>query len=129
MSNHTILLVEDEKVLQDVYKIVLTSKGYSVVTANNGLEGISQLKKHSPDIVLLDIFMPVMDGREFLRNIDLNDYPHTKVVVYSNLSDSKTITEMHELGADKFILKSSMTPMDLLNLVGKMLNKSDETAK
>lgn len=124
MSSPMILIVEDEKVLQDVYKLVLTTKGYEVAIANNGVEGLSKLKKLSPSIVLLDIFMPVMDGREFLRNIDINDYPHTKFVVYSNLSDSKTTTEMMELGAHKFILKASMGPQDLINLVQSLLKSS-----
>jgi CheY-like chemotaxis protein len=114
-----ILIVEDEIVLQDVYKLVLSSHGYEVTTANNGAEGLAQLKKVVPDLVLLDVFMPVMDGKEFLRNFDLNDYPHTKIVVYSNLSDSKTEAEMRELGAHDFILKSSMTPQDLIDLVTK----------
>lgn len=117
-----ILIVEDEIVLQDVYKLVLSSQGYEVATANNGAEGLAHLKKVTPDLVLLDIFMPVMDGKEFLRNIDNRDYPHTKIIVYSNLSDSKTEEEMRELGADNFILKSSLTPQDLVSLVTETLN-------
>lgn len=114
-----VLIVEDEIVLQDVYKLILSSQGHEVATANNGLEGLAQLKKVTPDVVLLDIFMPVMDGKEFLRNIDLKDYPDTKIIVYSNLSDSKTEGEMRELGANNFVLKSSMTPQDLISLVAK----------
>lgn len=111
-----ILIVEDEKVLQDVYKLVLTSKGFVVHTADNGLEGIRQLKTLIPDMVLLDIFMPNMDGKEFMRNINLDDYPNTKIVVCSNLSDIETQKEMLGLGAQKFVLKSSMAPKDLINL-------------
>jgi CheY-like chemotaxis protein len=112
----TILIVEDEIVLQDVYKLVLCAHGYRVYTANNGAEGLRQLKLTNPDMVLLDLFMPVMDGREFLRNIDINDYPKTKIVMYTNHSDSKTQAEMLQLGAVKYILKSSMAPKDLLAL-------------
>lgn len=119
-----ILIVEDEAVLQDVFKMVLERDDYKVETASNGLAGIKLLKSFQPDLVLLDIFMPVMDGREFLRNVDLSEYPHTKVVVYSNLSDQQTETELRELGAHDFILKSSMTPSDLLTLVGRHLQKS-----
>lgn len=119
-----ILIVEDEAVLQDVFRMVLERGGYEVETANNGLDGIQHLKSFQPDLVLLDIFMPVMDGREFLRNVDLSDYPNTKVIVYSNLSDQQTETELRELGAHDFILKSSMTPSDLLALVGRHLQKS-----
>lgn len=117
-----ILIIEDEAVLQDVFKMVLERGGYNVETASNGLVGLKQLKSFQPDLVLLDIFMPVMDGREFLRNIDLSDYPNTRIIVYSNLSDQQTETELRELGAHDFVLKSSMTPSDLLALVGRHLN-------
>ncbi len=118
----SILIVEDEQVLQDVYKLILASKGYDVHVASNGLEGLGQLKNVKPDLVLLDLFMPVMDGREFLRNVDLAAYPETKVIVYSNLSDQKTEEEMLSLGAHAFILKSSLAPNELLAIVGQTLD-------
>ena len=123
MSNQKlVLIVEDEPALQEAFCLVLESGGYSVAAASNGLQAIEVMKSRKPDLVLLDIFMPVMDGKEFLRNIDLEDFPDTKVIVYSNLSDQQTETEMLELGAHDFVLKSSMTPRDLLNLVEKHLN-------
>jgi len=117
MSSKSVLIVEDEKILQDVYKLILSSKGYIVHTPNNGLEGLKSLKEHEPDVMLLDIFMPQMDGKEVLRNINKNDYPDTKIIVYSNLSDSETEQEVLLNGADRFILKSSMTPHDLTQLI------------
>jgi two-component system alkaline phosphatase synthesis response regulator PhoP len=114
-----VLIIEDEIILQDVYKILLSSQGYEVFTANNGLEGIKQLKETRPDMVLLDLFMPVMDGKDFLKNIDLTEFPKTKIVVYTNLSDSVVETEMLELGAHNFILKASMGPQDLIDLVAE----------
>lgn len=82
-----VLIVEDEKVLQDVYKLILSSKGFEVETANNGFECLQQLKASAPDVVLLDLFMPVMDGKEVLQNIDVKDYPDTKFIIYTNLYD------------------------------------------
>lgn len=124
-----ILIVEDEVMLQEVYKMVLLEQRYEVSVSSNGLEGLQTLSKFKPDIVLLDIFMPIMDGKEFLRNFSKADYPDTKIVVYTNLSDSKTETEMLELGADKFILKSSMTPEDLTNLVDGLVVKHNVKQK
>lgn len=112
-----VLIIEDEIVLQDVYKLILESGGYEVLTANNGVEGLQKFKKAKPDLVLLDLFMPMMDGKELMRNVDLREYPNTKVIVYSNLSDKNTESEMMKLGAHAFILKSSMTPKDLLATV------------
>ncbi len=121
-KQRSVLIIEDEPSLQDAFKLVIESGGYTAYTAHNGLIGIEMMKNKKPDLVLLDIFMPVMDGKEFLRNIDLEEYPGTKVIVYSNLSDQQTETEMYELGAHSFILKSSMTPRDLLDLVKKNIN-------
>lgn len=123
-KNTTVLIVEDEIVLQDVYKLVLGTQGYKIFTANNGAEGLVMLKKHKPDVILLDVFMPVMDGKEFLKTINLKDYPVTKVIVYTNLSDSTTESQMMAMGAYRFVLKSSMQPQDLIALVKECIKLS-----
>ncbi|MGI9027490.1 MAG: response regulator transcription factor [Candidatus Saccharimonadales bacterium] len=118
MSNaKSVLIVEDEKVLRDVYELIITSLGCTVYTAKNGIEGLKQLKKHKPDIMLLDIFMPVMDGREVLRNLNRTDFPNVKIIVCSNMSDSKVIKEVLDNGADKYVLKSSLGPNELKSLI------------
>jgi CheY-like chemotaxis protein len=116
-----ILIVEDEILLQEVYQLILQAHGYEVTVANNGLEGLKKLESIQPDLILLDIFMPVMDGKEFLRNYDDKKYPAAKVIVYTNLSDSTTESEMRGLGAHEFVLKASMTPQALADLVGSLL--------
>ena len=67
----TILVVEDEHMLQEAYRHVLTFKGYPVHTASNGLEGLEQLRKVKPDIVLLDVLMPQLDGIGFLKKAEV----------------------------------------------------------
>lgn len=117
----TILIIEDEIALQDVYKFILSSNGYNVAVADNGMEGLKKVKEQKPDLILLDMFMPIMDGREFMRNIDLDDYPNTKILVYTNLSDSESEYEMRMLGAHDFVLKASVSPKRLLELVAERL--------
>lgn len=116
----TVLIVEDEKVLQDAYRLILSLQGFTVETANNGAEGLQKLRTVKPDLVLLDLFMPVMDGREFLRNVDLSEYPGTKIVVCTNMSDPETEAEMIELGAHRFVLKSNFAPKDIVGLAKEM---------
>jgi CheY-like chemotaxis protein len=113
----TVLVVEDEALLQDVYKLVLETKGFSVVTANNGKEALKIMGKSSPDVILLDMLMPVMSGRDFMHTLDRDEHPNVRIIVYSNLSDSSIEAEMLELGADRFILKSSMTPAGLVDMI------------
>jgi DNA-binding response OmpR family regulator len=119
-----VLIVEDEAVLQEVYALVLSSNGFDVSVADNGLDGLYSVKKNVPDVVLLDIFMPVMDGKDFLKNLDKSFYPNMKIIVYTNLSDSATRAEMMELGADDFVLKSAMIPSDLIALVSSAADSS-----
>ena len=122
MKDHSVLIVEDEIVLQDVYKLVLGLQGLKVYTANNGLEGLKMLKQHKPDVVLLDIFMPVMDGKEFLKTVDLKAYPKLKIIVYTNLSDGNIEKEVLAMGAHKFVLKSTMSPKDLIKMIEECLS-------
>lgn len=121
--NHSVLIVEDEKDLQDVYKLILTLSGHTVLTANDGIEGLQLIETHRPDVVLLDIFMPKLSGKEVLKQLDKTRHPKMKIVVYSNLSDSETEQEVLSNGADKFILKSSMTPQELVQLVNDVVSR------
>ena len=120
-KDHSVLIVEDEIILQDVYKLVLSSKGFQVHTANNGAAGLIMLEKYKPDVILLDIFMPVMDGKEFLKTVDLKDYPNMKIIVYTNLSDSNVEEEMLSMGAHKFVIKSRMKPQDLIDMITELI--------
>lgn len=120
----TILIVEDEPDLQQAYAMILEHQGYVIVTASNGIEGLEKIKAHLPSLILLDIFMPQMDGRELLRNLDLDLYPNTKIIVYSNLSDKGIEEEMISLGADQVVLKSKTSPADLIELVRLSLNST-----
>lgn len=121
-SAASILIVEDEKLLQDSLSMILRSQGYVVRVANDGIEGIASLKANVPDLILLDYFMPRLSGKEFLENIDVADYPHTKIVVTSNISDQPVVNELLRLGAHKYVLKASLSPTDLLRLVDEMLS-------
>jgi two-component system, CitB family, response regulator DctR len=116
-----ILIIEDDKALQDVYKLVLSHTGYEVYTANNGAEGLVINRRIKPDLILLDIFMPVLDGKEFLKRFDRKKYPDTRIIVYSNLSDRETQQYVSEHGANKYIIKSDYSPQDLIKLVKKQL--------
>lgn len=123
MSNASknILIVEDEKLLREAYELILSSQGYTVYSAQNGLEGLQKLKEEKPDMVLLDIFMPLMDGREFLRNFNASDYPSTKIFVLSNVSNKEIEEEVLTNGAERFLLKAKLSPRDLVQVVNEAI--------
>ncbi len=112
-----VLVVEDEPLLSDVYSLVLTHGGYDVATAGNGLIGLKMVASFHPTIILLDLLMPKMDGLTFLQTFDFTANPNTKIIVYSNLYDNQKERQVRELGAVDIILKSSMTPSGLVELV------------
>lgn len=117
-----ILIIEDETILRTAYELILSSKGYRVMGAENGQVGLEMLARSVPDLILLDLLMPVLGGKTFLKQAALKaKHPQVKVIVYSNVSDQETVNEMLGLGADKHILKSSMSPNDLVEQVAVLL--------
>ena len=116
-----VLIVEDDFALSDAFCMILTHSGYDVSTAHHGKEALEFLEDHVPDLILLDVLMPVMDGREFLRQ-----FPNTAaipIVALSNLDSKADIEEVISLGAQKYMLKSSVTPATLASLVEDTLHK------
>ena len=121
-SMKKILIVEDEVTLRSAYVTILTIEGYKVAEAGNGREALKQLKEFNPDLILLDILMPVMDGHSFLQKAKLKEkYPNVKVVAFSNLSNQQKLEEMEALGICRYVLKSSMSPKALVNLIEEVL--------
>ncbi|MDB5165931.1 MAG: DNA-binding response regulator VicR [Candidatus Saccharibacteria bacterium] len=116
----TILIVEDEPALQTAYQMILSSQGYRVATANNGYEALKEINKQEPDIVLLDYFMPKMDGKTFLQNFDHGSHPDLKIILTSNISDPSVIQEMQALGITDHVLKADLSPMQLIDLVERI---------
>lgn len=121
----TILIVEDDIALNDAYRIILSASGdYEVASAFNGQEALDSVAdKGAPDVILLDLRMPVMSGIEFLREFQPEDHPDTTVVVFSNYDAHKDIDEAHTLGIDRYVLKARIAPRDLLHLVDGVLRE------
>ncbi|HSX46867.1 MAG TPA: response regulator [Patescibacteria group bacterium] len=119
----TILIVEDETSLNDAYAMILKQAGYNVKTAFNGEEALKLTKDFEPDLVLLDLRMPHLDGVGFLRKYHLKDeHPDVKVIVFSNYDMQKEIDQAYQLGAQRYILKTWASPKELLQIVDSTLN-------
>ncbi len=99
-----ILVVDDEEELVAVLKEFLTTKGYEVHTAFNGMQAIAKVKEVRPHIVFLDIIMPGMDGFETLKEIKRID-PAAAVIMATAISDEAKANKAIELGADDYIIK------------------------
>jgi DNA-binding response OmpR family regulator len=108
-----VLIVEDNETLNEAYRLILEKDGHDVSTAFNGEEGLEKLKKVSPDLILLDMLMPKMDGLEFLRHFKSADYPKTTIIILSNLNEDEQVEEARRLGAHRYILKANTSPREL----------------
>lgn len=109
-----ILIVEDDQALNDAFSMIL-EKDYDVDTAFDGKEALEFTQKQSYDLILLDLLMPIMDGKTFLKEFDNTN--ETPVIVFSNLDAKSDIEEVSELGATRYMLKSWASPKELLRLV------------
>ena len=116
-----ILIVEDNKDLNDMFRIAFEKKGFEVEISLNGIEGITQAADTNPDLILLDIMMPQMDGFEVLTAIKNNTSLDTVVVVNSNLEQDKDMEKALQLGADFYLRKSEYTPFAVVEKVVEFL--------
>lgn len=118
-----ILVVEDDRDLNNAYKIILESEGHKVETAYNGKEALKKLEDFTPDLILLDLLMPIMGGLEFLQHYDLvHQHPDVKVLIFTNMENSPEVTEAYELGAHRCIIKSWTAPQNLARVITDTLN-------
>lgn len=126
--NPKVLIVDDDANFREIWKIKLVNNGFDVLVASNGKEALEILKNNKPDIILLDIIMPVMDGIEMLLNIkdDLKD-KNSKVFIITSLDEADPEVKnyhnkvIQELGAVKCLRKSTDLN-DLVDILKKQVN-------
>ena len=104
-----ILVVEDEEPMQLVLRDVLKVEGYIVLEAKNGIEGLELALKEHPDLILLDILMPKMDGLEMLKNLRADEWGRSvPVIVLTNLSDNEDIAKAVEEDVFEYFVKTDI---------------------
>jgi DNA-binding response OmpR family regulator len=124
-----ILIVEDDKVLNDAYTLILKDSGHNVTSTFDGEEALEHVKNHEPEIILLDLLMPRMNGLQFLEAYDVRGkHPNVKVVILSNLGNDNEIEKAIDLGAYKYIIKAHASPDDLSALVNHLIKKNLQSA-
>jgi len=118
----TILLIEDDKYLIDIYTTELKKAGFVVKAALDGKEALSKINKIKPDLLVLDIIMPEVDGWQVLRKIkERTEFKNLKVVVLSNLSKKEDIEKASKNGVIKYFVKTHFTPSKVVEEIKKIL--------
>ena len=123
-----ILIVEDDKDLNQAYQLILKKEGYEVASAENGEEALKKANAATPDLILLDLLMPIMGGLEFLKNYDLSKHEDVKVLIFTNMENSPEVNEAYNLGAHRCIVKSWTAPQNLAHVVRDALAKTKATS-
>lgn len=123
-----ILIIEDDKVLNQAYRLILENEGHHIETAFNGVDGLKKAEAKEPDIILLDLLMPNMGGLDFLKSYEPGlKHKHVKVVILSNIGDEHEAAKGMQLGAYKYIVKAHASPHDLSLLVKHLISKNFST--
>ena len=118
-----IMIIEDNKDIQEIYKHSFEKAGYEVVIEDNGLDGIHNVAEKMPDVILLDLMMPKMDGFEFLKKMKQTTSLDIPVIVCSNISDSEINSKVIEAGAAGVILKVDYSGKQLVDKVEYILSE------
>lgn len=120
-----ILIVEDEQFLRDLYYELLKEEGYRVEAVEDGERGYDKMVLGGYDLVLLDIMLPKIDGLTILQKLQKNPprKPNGKIVLLTNLGQEGIIKEGFNLGATGYLIKSAMTPDQVLSEIKNFLTK------
>jgi two-component system alkaline phosphatase synthesis response regulator PhoP/two-component system response regulator VicR len=121
-----ILVCDDERHIVRLIQVNLERQGYQVVTAFDGKEGLEKVRSEKPNLLVLDVMMPYMDGFEVLKNLrrepDTEDLP---VIMLTAKAQDKDVFEGYHYGADMYLTKP-FNPMELVTFVKRILGGKDD---
>lgn len=123
-----ILIIEDNPDLEAMFGIAF-GLDFEVQTSEDGIRGIAKAGEFKPDLILLDLMMPQMDGYEVLQALKNNSALESVIVINSNLTSQRDIDKAMDMGADYFFKKSDHTPFQIVDKVKEILEKRGGASK
>ncbi len=121
-NNTKVAIIEDDLNLQNMYKLKLELEGFIVATAANGREGLQVIEEFMPQIILLDLRMPVMDGAEMLAQLREHEWgSDIRVIILTNISKSEAPQSLRFLSVDRYIVKAHSTPAQVVQVIKEVL--------
>lgn len=113
-----IAIIEDDPVISQMYRMKFEADGFEVQLANNGERGVAMVETFQPDMILMDLQMPEMNGAEALAIIRKNDWgKDIPVIVLTNLGEEESPKELRSLGIHSYIVKADLTPRQVVERV------------
>lgn len=127
-STKTILIVEDDLALRNALSAKLNHEGFSVLSAENGQEGLKKAIESKPDLILLDVVMPVMDGMQMAAELQKDDWgKRANIIVLTNLSDNDHIVSAVKNHVFEYIVKSNKSLEDIVKEIKNRLATLDSS--
>jgi DNA-binding response OmpR family regulator len=124
-TRQKIALIEDDFNIQYMYKLKLEISGFEVATASNGHEGIELVRSFQPDLIMLDLKMPLMSGEEMLIKLRESDWGSDfRVIILTNISRSEAPQSLGLLNVDRFIVKAHFTPAQIVEIIRETLSEN-----
>ena len=115
-------VVEDNHDVQFMYKMKLELAGFTVKTANDGVEGLALVQEFMPDIILLDLMMPRMSGAEMLAHVRSEAWgSNMRVIILTNISKDEAPQALRFLHVDRYVVKAHHTPAQVIDMVHEVL--------
>jgi len=123
-KKYKILIIDDEESILTMFKTKFENENFEVFVEKNGLSGLTTASAKRPDVILLDIMMPGIDGFETLRSFRENTSLDVIIIIFSNLGNrQEDIDKAFEMGANEYMLKANFTPEEVFQNVMKLITE------
>jgi two-component system response regulator AdeR len=127
-QDYKIAIIEDDIAIVQMYRTKFEHSGYVVETAGDGIAGLKLIADFKPDIILLDIMMPNMNGLEMMSSLRRQpEGRNAKVIILTNMGDAETATKVYKMAASDYIVKAELTPTEVEARVQKLLTSTEDT--
>lgn len=125
-----ILVIDDDQFFSKTLQAALSPEKYILVSAEDGEAGLEKVKTEKPDLVILDLMMPKLDGTAFLKKMqESTDLPKVPVLVSSNLSSVKKISDVMSMGAVGYVIKSDESLQSIVQDIERVLGEENNSNK
>jgi DNA-binding response OmpR family regulator len=126
-QQYKVVIVEDDKMLAEIYQTLLNANGFTALVANDGRAGADLVKAEKPDLVLLDLMLPELSGDMVLYEIRTNeDTKDTKVIMLTNISETEAPENLDKLNFSRYIVKANLISNELPNICREVISESTE---
>ena len=116
-----LLVIDDDSAVTDLLSLLLRSHGFEVVATNNSTEGLTMIRDNAPDVVILDLMMPDMDGWQICKAV--REFSQVPIIILSALNDPSMIASVLDAGADDYLTKPTPSRV-LIAHINRLVNRS-----